>query len=781
VPGLILAVVYAVTAKVGLMLAFAHPSATAVWPPTGIALAASLICGYGTWPAVFVAAFLVNLTTAGSVATSTGIALGNTLEAMVGCYLVTRYASGRAAFDRLEDTLKFAGLAGLVSTTVSATFGVTSLSLGGYADWAQYGTIWLTWWLGDVGGVLIVAPLLLLWYERPRIVLSWNVGSGVFLAYLMVGAVGGAVFGGWLPVSVHRYPVEFLAIPVVVWVAFRLGRRVAVTAVGLLSAIAIWGTLRGFGPFAGETANVSLVLLQAYMSVVALTALTLAVAAVDRSRVGRSLQEHLVAEQVVREALRTESKFRELLDSAPDAMVITDEQGKIVLVNSRTETLFGYSRDELAGQEIELLVPNHVRQQDAAYRDGDMTVPRRRVIWAGLDLHGRRRDGREFPVEISLGPVRMDEERLISTAIRDVSERKRIEETVLHLAALVEASNDAIFSKRLDGTIVSWNRGAERFYGYTAEEIEGRSVAVLSPPGQDAELRELLASLARGETIEGYETRRKRKDGQLVRVSITISPIRDAAGRITAASVVARDITAAKRTEEALREINHELDAFASTVSHDLRAPLRQLAGLADVLVEDYGDALDETGRRYARRLSSVAARMDALTQRLLEYSRVSHDDVPLGPVPLDTIVADACSQLDAEIQSRNAHVEISPGLPRVVAHDATLARVVGNLLSNAVKFVGPGVRPEIRVWAEERGDWMRLWVEDNGLGIEPRFHERIFRPFERLQGIDAYSGNGLGLAIVRQAVERMGGRAGVESEARQGSRFWIELQKERE
>jgi PAS domain S-box-containing protein len=781
VPGLVLGVVYALTAKVGLTLAFAHPSATAVWPPTGIALAACLMYGYGLWPAIFVAAFLVNLTTPGSVATSTGIAVGNTLEVILGCYLVTRFAGGRAAFERPEDTLRFAALAGLLSTSVSATLGVTSLALGGYAEWAQSGMIWLTWWLGNVGGVLIVAPFLLLWGVQARIDSSWSFGKRVLLAYLLVIVVGATIFAGWVPLSVNHYPIEFLPIPVLAWFAFRLGRRVTATAVVLLSAIAIWGTLRGFGPFAGETPNVALVLLQAYMSVVAVTALTLAVAAVDRARVGRVLEEHIADHQQARDALRVESRFRALLESAPDAMVITDAQGKIVLVNSRTETLFGHSRDQLVGQAIELLVPDHVRPSDTMQPVDTGAVASSRVVWASPDLQGRRCDESEFPVEISMNPIEIEGERFVSTAIRDVSERKRVDQTVRHLAALVEASNDAIFSKRLDGTIASWNRGAERLFGYTAEEVEGQPQVVLSPPGQEAELRELLACLARGETIDAYETTRKRKDGQLVEVSITMSPIRDASGRITAGSVVARDITEKKRTEQALREINHELETFASTVSHDLRAPLRQLAGLADVLVEDYGDALDDTGRRYARRLASVASRMDALTQRLLDYSRVSREALPLAPVGLGAIVADACSHLDEEIRSRHARVEISPKLPHVLAHDVTLAHVVGNLLSNAIKFVNPDVRPTVRVWAEERGDWARLWVEDNGLGIEPRFHEKIFHPFERLQGIDAYAGTGLGLAIVRKGVERMGGRAGVESEAQRGSRFWVELKKERE
>src|SRR5262249_6365303 len=289
---------------------------------------------------------------------------------------------------------------------------------------------------------------------------SWSFGKRVLLAYLLVILVGGTIFCGWVPLSVNHYPIEFLPIPVLAWFAFRLGRRVTATAMVLLSAIAIWGTLHGFGPFAGETPNVGLVLLQAYMSVVAVTALTLAVAAVDRARVGRVLEAHIADHQQARDALRAESRFRALLESAPDAMVITDVQGTIVLVNSRTETLFGYSRDELVGRAIDFLVPNHVTP-NAPDRDDMAAVPHGRAVWAGLEREGRRRDGSKFPVEIGLNPIEMEGERLISASIRDVSERKRVDQTVRHLAALVEASNDAIFSNRLDGTIASWNGGAE--------------------------------------------------------------------------------------------------------------------------------------------------------------------------------------------------------------------------------------------------------------------------------------------------------------------------------
>src|SRR5213594_2227338 len=202
-----LAAIYLLAGKLGLLLAFVHASATAVWPPTGIALAAFLLLGYRVWPGIFLGAFLVNLTTAGSVATTLGIATGNTLEGLAGAYLVNRFAHGAHAFDRPQDVFKFAVLAALASTTVSPFFGVTSLALGGYADWAEYGRIWLTWWLGDVGGALIVAPVLLLWSQDTRVRGSLAQVKELGLLLVTLVLVGLAVFGGMLPITIETYPL----------------------------------------------------------------------------------------------------------------------------------------------------------------------------------------------------------------------------------------------------------------------------------------------------------------------------------------------------------------------------------------------------------------------------------------------------------------------------------------------------------------------------------------------------------------------------------------------
>src|SRR5258708_28220803 len=260
----VLAVVYFCAAKLGLRFAFVHPSATALWAPTGITLAAFLIFGVHVWPGAFLGAFFANLTTAGSVLTSIGVATGNTLAGVVGYYLVRRFARGQHAFERGQDVFKFAFLAGMVSTTISAPVGVTTLSLGGFADWTVYGPMWRTWWLGDGVGAVLVTPLVLLWRGNPH--LNWTREQIIELTLLFAGLffTTWIVFGERFHSEVKNYPLEYICFPFLIWAAFRFGRRKAVTATCVLTGIATWGTLHGFGPFSSEARNTFLLLVQSF-------------------------------------------------------------------------------------------------------------------------------------------------------------------------------------------------------------------------------------------------------------------------------------------------------------------------------------------------------------------------------------------------------------------------------------------------------------------------------------------------------------------------------------
>lgn len=240
-----------------------------------------------------------------------------------------------------------------------------------------------------------------------------------------------------------------------------------------------------------------------------------------------------------------------------------------------------------------------------------------------------------------------------------------------------------------------------------------------------------------------------------------------------------------ERTAE-LKAANEELEAFSYSVSHDLREPLRAIQGFAQALLEDYAAEINADGQEYAQRIIAAAYRLETLIQDLLTYSRLRRSDIQNSPINLSLLVAEAIAQLEVELRDRQAQVTVETPLLAIMGDSTTLLQVVTNLIKNAIKFVHSGVQPQVRIWTEEIAEqstlatskWVRVWIEDNGIGIEPIYQERIFQVFERLHGVETYPGTGIGLAIVQKGLERMGGRVGVESQPRQGSRFWLELPK---
>jgi PAS domain S-box-containing protein len=378
---------------------------------------------------------------------------------------------------------------------------------------------------------------------------------------------------------------------------------------------------------------------------------------------------------------------------------------------------------------------------------------------------------------------------------QELAERRAAEEAKYRLAAIVESSDDAIISKTLDGVVTSWNRTAERMFGYTAEEAIGKSITLIIPEERLPEEREILSRVLRGERLDHFETRRRRKDGSLIDISLTVSPVKETGGRIIGASKIARDITDQKKSREEIARMNavleervrertrslqetvQELDSFAYTVAHDLRAPLRAVHTFGEMLLEETSPKLDDAEKRYLEEIIFAGARMDALIRDLLGYSRISREETRREPLDLGGMLENVIRELAPELSQRKAEIRIEGQLPQVMGHAVMLGQALTNLITNAAKFVAPGKEPRITVKAEKKAHRIRLWVLDNGIGIAPEHHAKLFRVFERLHAREAYPGTGIGLAIVRRAVERMGGTAGVESAPDAGSRFWIELE----
>jgi diguanylate cyclase (GGDEF)-like protein len=308
VKGLAVCAAYVVAAKLCLRLASIHPSVSPVWPPTGIAVATLVALGLRFWPSIFAGAFLVNITTAGSVLTSFGIATGNTLEAVLGSFLVIRFAGGPNAFEKSWDILRFALYTGL-STAGAATFGVTSLALGGFAPWNQYGLLWRTWWLGDAAGAFIFAPFLLLWTSKPK--LNWSgrqfIEAGVLFFSTLLTA--GIIFGPIFHAQIKNDPWTFLLMPFLVWAAFRFGPREASAVICLLCIVEVVGTEHGYGPFVRASTNDSLLLLQSFIGVKALMILIFAAEISERRR-----QEEQARVLAVRDPLTGLANYRLLID-----------------------------------------------------------------------------------------------------------------------------------------------------------------------------------------------------------------------------------------------------------------------------------------------------------------------------------------------------------------------------------------------------------------------------------------------------------------------------------
>ena len=893
-----IAVVYFVAAAIGLSFAFIHSNVSPVWPPTGVAIAAILLYGRRAWPGVLIGAFAANFLTPVSFPVALAIAFGNTIEAVAAGGLL-RIVGFNNSFDEARDVFKFLVVSALC-VTLSASVGVLALCLSGAAAWASFGRLWTTWVFGDLAGALTVAPLLLAWLARSN---NWLPQKRTLEALILLALLSLSSFATWgqtAPLRVQFYPLTRLLVPFLLWAAFRLGHRGVTLANATVSAIAVWGTQQGYGPFISGTPNDSLLLLQLFVGTNAITFLFLVAVVEERRRaeqtvrdkeaeleqitqstplmltrcttdlryafvnrayasmlnrepsdiigrrvedvigpegysairpyIERTLQgEQLEYEQEVtyqgigtrfvhvayrperdgsgnvigwmgsisditdrkkaEDALRkSEGELSEFFENATEAIHWVGPTGKILRANRAELRMLGYSAEEYIGRDI---AEFHVDQKVI----GDIL----RRLSNGETIENqiaqmRCKDGSIRDVLIN-SSVYFDNGKFIHSRCftRDITAQLQAEKGLRQLAAIVESTDDVIIAKDLDGIITSWNAAAERVYGYSAEEMIGKSITVLIPPDRPDEEPAILAKLRNGERIDHYESVRIAKDGRRIDVSLTVSPLRDATGKVIGASKISRDITEIKRAqtererllareEKARAEAeaaNRVKDEFLATLSHELRTPLNAIMGWAGMLRS--GKLTSEESERAIEIIDRNAKVQSRLIEGVLDVSRIVSGkfQIECRPVQLREVVTAAVDSIrpTADAKSIGLKVVIEPDVQMASGDFNRLQQVVWNLLSNAVKFTEGG--GEVTIAMRNVDEDVEIAVSDTGQGISSDFLPHVFDRFRQADSSTTrkHGGLGLGLAIVRHLVELHGGRVEAESDGPgKGATFRVRL-----
>jgi PAS domain S-box-containing protein len=532
----------------------------------------------------------------------------------------------------------------------------------------------------------------------------------------------------------------------------------------------------------------------------------LVTAAIRNITVRKDAEKHLA---------QMEGQYRGLLEAAPDAMVVVNQGGEIVLLNLQAEKQFGYRRDELVGQKVKNIIPEGFAERLIADGTRSAADALAQQIGAGIELSGRRKDGSQFPIEIMLSPLESAEGILVTAAIRNITVRKDAEKHLAQMEGryrgLLEAAPDAMVVVNQGGEIVLLNVQAEKQFGYRRDELVGQKVRNIIPEGFAERLiadgtRSAADALAQ-QIGTGIELSGRRKDGSQFPIEIMLSPLESVEGILVTAAI--RNITLRKESEEhsaklenqavslqrkrdelelrvgertkelavavqVLERSNLELKQFAYVASHDLQSPLRSISGFVQLLKLEYEGKLDEQAQDWIRRTVQSIAQMQTLIRDLLSYSRVDARSRPFALTPFLDIVNDAMALLDSSIHDSGGQVTMGE-LPAIMCDRSQMVQLIQNLIGNGLKYHGDKP-PHIHVSAERGGKEWTFSIRDNGIGVDPKHYEQIFEIFKRLHDQSEYPGTGIGLAVCRRVVDRHGGRIWVKSDPGHGSTFYFTI-----
>jgi PAS domain S-box-containing protein len=753
-------------------------------------LAALLLTPARWWWVMLVAALPAHI----AVELNSGVPIGlilcwfvsNSFEALLGAGLIRRFSGKELRFDALQNVSVFTTFAVFVAPMFSSFLDAGFVKLIGWGT-DGYWQIWLMRTLSNVLAALTIIPVILITASRGLIILRhvspWRLVEGLVLAIGLLG-VGLIAFTARGPHLGSVPALVYAPLPFMLWTAVRFGPGALSTSLLTTVFMVIWGCINGRGPFTGISAIENVTSMQVFLVLMAVPLMFLSAVITERHKTAQALRE-------------SESRYRSVVETQTELVVRYKKDTTLTFVNDAYCRYFDKTREEFIGARVLNLIPRDSRDAVESHIESLFQNPREEIFEHKVLLSG----GGVGWLHWVSKPILGEDGQIIEFqgVGRDITEQRRAEDELKQSEErwrlIFDNSAVGIVVTDVEGRFFATNAVYEHMLGYSKQELIGLTLFDVTEEDYHQPGRGLITEVLTGKRSQfQIDARCRRKDGQQIWVTESVSTVHDSQAKPVYLIAIVEDVTERRRTSDALNKLNleleqrvadrtaaldvktRELETFAYSVAHDLKAPLRGIEGYTSLLLEDHLNRLDAEGRSLLLNVHSSAAQMTRLIDDLLAYARIDYATLSLQNVELRSFILNLVEQKKKALNGSPVTFRTTTGYGSALVDPGALEQALRNYLDNAIKFTRTSPSPCIEVGCDRREAGWRLWVRDNGVGFDMRHAKDVFQIFRRLHHDEEYEGTGVGLAIVRKVVERMGGRVWVVSEPAQGSTFFLEI-----